>query len=209
MAVIPRALVKILDDWADRGTAPPANAYPQTQDKTLVSVAEYRKQFPKITGLDPPTVINELVALDFGPSFGPTGGVQSLNPRALARSNGRRYGILVPRPGPNGDAVAGVDAIWTRAPIGTNVGWNMQNEPRRPDLCGLEGSYVPLAKTKAERLENGDSRPSLQERYKNHEGFVNAVKQAAQQLVSERFLLQEDANILIKAAEDSDVLKMK
>jgi hypothetical protein len=52
----------------------------------------------------------------------------------------------------------------------------------------------------------GDPRPSLEERYKDREGFVIAVKRAAQALVSERFLLPEDAERFIAAAAASDVL---
>jgi hypothetical protein len=87
------------------------------------------------------------------------------------------------------------------------VGWNVRAGFRAPDLCSLSGSFVPFAKTKAERLASGDSRKSLQERYKNHDGFVKAVKHAAKQLVHERFLLQEDAETFIRAAETSDVLQ--
>jgi hypothetical protein len=65
---------------------------------------------------------------------------------------------------------------------------------------------VPFAKTKAERLATGDSRKSLEERYTDHEGFVRAVRQAAKELVAERFMLEEDANAFISAAQASDIL---
>jgi len=201
-----RAMVKVLDDWADRSIAPPANNYPMIQNKTLISLSEYRNQFPKIPGLEPPRMMNGLMALD-------SGGVQSLKaPRPAVNptnGHGSQYTVLVPRPGPDGTAIAGIDTIFTRAPIGTNVGWNVQTAPRDPDLCTLEGSYAPLARTKAIRLENGDPRLSLEERYGTHQGFVKAVKKAASQLVSARFLLLADANVLIQAAKDSDILKSK
>jgi hypothetical protein len=97
--------------------------------------------------------------------------------------------------------------MWTRAPLGTNVGWNVRAGFRAPDLCGLSGSFVPFAETKAERLASGDSRKSLEERYKDHSGFVRAVERAARRLVHERFLLEEDAQRFIDAAEASDVLR--
>ena len=58
-----------------------------------------------------------------------------------------------------------------------------------------------------ERQAVGDSRLSLEERYKDHAGFVEAVRTAARQLVKERFLLQVDADGFIAAAEASDILK--
>ena len=95
-----------------------------------------------------------------------------------------------------------------RAPIGTSTGWNVRAAGHRaPNLCGLTGSFFPFATTKAERLANGDPRKSLAERYKDHDGFVKAVEKAARELVHERFLLEEDANAFISAAEASNVLK--
>jgi len=73
-------------------------------------------------------------------------------------------------------------------------------------LCVLTGSYFPFATTTAERLLTGDPRPSLQERYGSHQGFVAAVEKAAQDLVKERFLLQVDADADISAAQASAVL---
>jgi hypothetical protein len=51
-----------------------------------------------------------------------------------------------------------------------------------------------------------DPRPSLEERYKNHTGYVDAVKRAAATAVSMGFLLNEDADALISQAAASDVL---
>jgi hypothetical protein len=56
-------------------------------------------------------------------------------------------------------------------------------------------------------LAKGDPRKSLKERYKDHEGYVDAVEKAAAELVHERFLLQEDADRFISDAKASSVLK--
>jgi hypothetical protein len=56
-------------------------------------------------------------------------------------------------------------------------------------------------------LAKGDPRKSLQERYKNHEGYVDAVERAAGELVRERFLLSEDSDRFISDAKASSVLK--
>src|SRR5262249_53254455 len=94
-----------------------------------------------------------------------------------------------------------------RAPLGTNTGWNVRAPGHRPpNLCRLTGTFIPFAQTRAERQANGDSRLSLQERYRSHRGFVRAVRRAARELVHARFLLEEDATTLINAAEASDVL---
>jgi len=66
---------------------------------------------------------------------------------------------------------------------------------------------VPFAKTKAERMANEDPRPSLEERYGSHDGYVAKVKDAAQKIVAAGFLLQDDANRLIDEADKSNVLR--
>ena len=97
-----------------------------------------------------------------------------------------------------------------QVPVGTNLGWNLRAAgPRGNDLCGLSGGFIPLARTKAERLGASDPRESLEERYKNHAGFVAAVKDAARRLVKERFLLEEDAQTAIRMAEESHILKQQ
>jgi hypothetical protein len=197
-----RALVKVMDDWADHGVEPPPSNYPTLGNRQLVTLDAFRRSFPRIPGVSAPSVINELRVLDFGPYFDSMGGVQTI----LPPSKGPRYNVLVPGPREDGDGRGGVDTLFTRAPIGTNVGWNIQRYPRDPDLCSLSGSFVPFATTKAERLATGDSRLSLRERYKDHEGFVDAVTKAARQLVKERFMLSEDADRFIAAAKASKVL---
>jgi hypothetical protein len=203
IAVTPRALVKVMDEWADQGIEPPDSNYPRLESHTLVSLAAFRAAFPSIPGVAPPSVMNTVDVLNFGPDFGPQGGIESVLPPI----HGQRYTALVPRPDADGTGMAGIKTMWTRAPIGTNVGWNVRAGFRAPDLCSLSGSFIPFAKTKAERLANGDSRRSLEERYQSHAGFVKAVTKAANELVKERFLLEEDANAFINAAQTSDVLK--
>ena len=139
----------------------------------------------------------------FGPLFDSEGGLQTLLPPGL----GPQYTVLVPKPDKDGTGVDGIQTIFTRVPLGTNVGWNVRAGFRPPDLCSLSGSFFPFATTKADRLASGDSRKSLEERYKDHDGFVKAVEKAAKNLVKERFLLEEDAQTFIQAARDSDVLR--
>jgi hypothetical protein len=203
VAVTPRALVKVMDEWADQGIEPPDSNYPRLENNTLVSLAEYREAFPAIPKVAPPSVMNTVDVLYFGSDFGPQGGIEAVLPPL----HGRRYTTLVPSPDADGTGMAGIKTMWTRAPIGTNVGWNLRTGFRAPDLCSLSGSFIPFAKTKAERLANGDSRRSLEERYHSHDGFVRAVTKAASELVDERFLLEEDADAFINAAQASDVLR--
>ena len=66
---------------------------------------------------------------------------------------------------------------------------------------------IPFARSAAERQASGDPRPSLEERYRDHDGYVQAVARAAERAVGEGFLLDGDAAGLIRAAQASAVLK--
>ena len=198
-----RALVVALDEWADRGVAPPGNQYPSLADKTLVRLDEAASMFPRIPGVRFPTVLNEVSVLDYGAKFGPAGGWLS----RLPPGRGAKYLSFVPKPDADGLDLGGIRTLDIAAPVGTNTGWNLRAAgPRGTDLCGLSGSFFPFATTKTERLASGDPRLSLEERYKDHQGFVDAVERAARGLVKDRFLLEEDAKTLVDTARASDVL---
>ena len=195
-----RALLVALDAWADKGTEPPKSNYPTLEDGTLVSLNGARGAFPAIPGVNFPTVVNELAVPNFGPGFQSTGGRLTQLPPAL----GARYQVFVPKSDRDGLDIGGIRPMETAAPTATITGWNVRAAGRRaPDLCGLSGSFIPFARTKAQRQASGDPRLSLEERYGSSAGFVKAVEAASRKLVSERFLLQEDADRYIKAATDA------
>jgi hypothetical protein len=68
------------------------------------------------------------------------------------------------------------------------------------DACDLTGSYIPFAVTKAERLQSGDSRPSLEERYGDLANYAAVATAAADKLVAQRLLLAEDEAAAIQSA---------
>lgn len=195
-----RALLVALDEWADRGIAPPPSNYPTIENKTLVSIDEARAMFPAIPGVRFPAALNDLALPDFGPGLRSTGGRVTRLPPAF----GARYPLLVPATDADGLDVAGIRPIEVAAPTATLTGWNVRADGRRPaDLCGLSGAFIPFATTKAERLAANDPRPSIEERYGDQAGFIRAVEEAARRLVKARFLLQEDAERYIQAARES------
>ena len=198
-----RALLVALDEWADRGIAPPPSNYPRIEDGMLVGLADLRGAFPAVPGVRLPTALNELALPDFGSGFTSTGGRVSKLPPSL----GTRYQVLLPKPDRDGLDLGGIRSIEVSAPTATITGWNVRATGRRPDdLCGLTGATIPFAKTKAERAASKDPRPSLEERYGSKDGFVRAVDEAARRLVKERFLLQEDADRYLQAARAADAL---
>ena len=145
--------------------------------------------------------MNELALPAFGANFKSTGGRLAPTPPTF----GARYQQFVPKADSDGLDVAGIRPVEVAAPTATVTGWNVRATGRRPgDLCGLSGSYIPFAKTKAERQATNDPRPSFKERYRDQAGFVRAVEEATRRLVKERFLLQEDADRYIQAARGGE-----
>ena len=197
-----RATLVAMDAWADRGVDPPPSNYPRVEDGTLVRLDAARRGFPAIPGVRFPPSANDFEVLDFGPGFGRFGGLLARQPPR----SGRTVPMLVPKTDADGLDVAGIRSMQIRVPLGTSTGWNMRKPGHREaDLCGLTGSFIPFAKTKAERTAARDPRPSLEERYKDHAGFVRAVEKAADELVRSRFLLKEDADTFVAAAKSSDL----
>jgi hypothetical protein len=83
-----------------------------------------------------------------------------------------------------------------------NTGWNRFNRSFFEDgFCTLQGSFIPFAHTRTERLAAGDARLSIEERYPTKEAYVAAMKKAADALVDKRYLLAEDAARLVAQAE--------
>jgi len=116
--------------------------------------------------------------------------------------------MLVPRVDADGNELGGVPVVLRDAPLGTYLGWNITAAGFHKDkICNYAGGMIPFAKTRAERMANGDSRLSLEERYKSHDEYLKIVSAAAAKLVQERFLLQQDADAMIKQAEAGDVLR--
>jgi Alpha/beta hydrolase domain len=204
-----RALTVALVDWVTKGTAPPPSQYPRLDRGELSQPAQAAMGFPMVPGMPlPDGVINPLYDYDFGPTFqyADLRGLIAMQPPVIRQV----FPSLVPRVDSDGNETSGVPSVQHQAPLGTYLGWNVTAQGYfKGRLCGLNGAFVPFAATKAERMAAGDPRPSLEERYGNHDGYVAAVKRAAERNVRDRFLLPEDAARLVAEAEASAVLSGK
>jgi hypothetical protein len=105
----------------------------------------------------------------------------------------------VPKHDSDGNALGGVRLPDIAVPLGTNGG---QNAPQT-FTCMLVGSFSPFAATKAERERAGDTRPSIEERYRDRDDYVNRIRAAARDLMARGFLLREDVAVIIQEAASS------
>jgi hypothetical protein len=184
-----RALIVALDRWTAGGTPPPESAYPHLSDGTLVTVAAYYAAFPSGIALTPPADNLHEARLDFGPRFEKKGIADRIPPR-----HGESYGTRVPAPDADGNDRGGVRLIELEVPLGTHTGWN----ERAPETgfawadARFDGSFLPFARTEAERRVAGDPRPSLESRYLTREDFIAKVRAAAAKEIAGGYLLPED-----------------
>jgi len=196
-------------NWVMKGTEPPASRYPTLKAGDLVDATAQAMGFPALPGLPvgaPSGLINPALDYDFGPQFNymDGSGIQTNVPPSIKHV----IHLKVPRVDADGNEIGGVPVVLRDAPLGTYLGWNITAAGfHKGQICNYAGGMIPFAKTKAERVAAEDPRPSLEERYGSHAGYVAAVQLAARKAATAGFLLPADEQALVAAAEASDVLK--
>ena len=199
-------------NWVMKGTAPPPSRWPRLSDGNLGVASKTGIGFPTLPGLRATApeldFIMPVIVYDWGPGFNKTdgSGVASLAPPPILQV----LPMLAPKVDADGNERGGVPVVLADAPLGTYLGWNITSGGARPfhqgQICDYVGGMIPFAKTSLERQAKGDPRLSLEERYGTHAGYVDAVRKAAGNAFAQGFLLQADAEALIKTAEASAVL---
>lgn len=186
-----RALVVAMHDWLTTGREPPPSQYSRIADGTLVPPFPRAGQgFPAIPGVAYSGRVNHLFVNDYRAA-----------PTAHTTAE---YTVLVPRTDADGHDVAGIRSTHIQVPLATYVGWNYRKAGRvEGEGCSTLGSSFPLATTAAER--GNDPRPSIEERYGTHEGYVEQVRQAVKRQQDAHLLLPQDAESLIRKAEQRDI----
>jgi len=194
-----RALLVGLRDWVVSGKEPPASAYPSIARKSLVPIAEINFPYVPASHFSPQGVAAQRMHLDRGPAFREVDivGVMAEPPQV-----GAAYPLLVPQVDPDGNHIDGLRNTAVQVPLGTYTGWNVRKAGfSEGDSCDLVGAFIPFFRTKVERIAAEDPRPSLEERYPTHDLYVEKVTAAAARLVADRFLLPEDADLLVSQAK--------
>ena len=142
-----RALLRAGHRWVSTGTAAPPSTYPTLRAGSLTTLDTLRfPAIPRVT--DPRLVEPPLPPLPY----------------------------LVPQVDNDGNDVAGIRVPEQAVPLATTTGWNFRAEHlgNPTTIVALAGSYIPFARTRAERQANGDPRPSIEERYQEQERLPGA-----------------------------------
>jgi hypothetical protein len=178
-----RALLVAMNEWIAKGTLPPDSRYPSRADATLAPPWANAVGFPNIPGFAYPSRIAQ-----------PT----VLKSEDMPPSKGAAYPVFVPKTDADGRDIAGIHLPTLEAPAATHTGWNLRKAGfSEGELCDNNGSMMPFAATREERLKINDPRLSMEERYPNAGDRAAAITKAAQQLVRDRLLLEEDAGLFI------------
>jgi hypothetical protein len=113
-------------------------------------------------------------------------------------AKGKPYPVFVPKTDADGRDIAGLRLPTLEAPAATHSGWNLRKAGfAAGELCDNNGTMIPFAATREERLKNDDPRLSMAERYPDRGDRAAAIAKAAQQLVQDRLLLGDDAKLFI------------
>ena len=165
--------------WATENAPPPLSIVPRRADGTLVTPGEALEAFPKVPGFPLPASPSRLPLYDYGPGF-EHGLVTELPPQPVP---GKEYTVQMPQVDEDGNDLGGLRSPEIMVPVGTHTGWNLRREGfAEGELASLTGSFVPFARTRAEREANGDPRPSIEERYESQDAYVTRITDSALEL---------------------------
>jgi hypothetical protein len=175
-----RALLRAMHQWATAGTRPPDSRHPHLKNNSLVTLAALR--FPVTPGLSDPKQIE-------GPGHMIDGRFSALP-------------FLVPQVDADGNEVAGIRVPEVSVPLATTTGWNFRSERvgNPSTVYALLGSYAPFARSKAEREARRDPRLSIEERYRGRDDYLQRIRSAADALVKERLILEQDVEDVMQRA---------
>jgi hypothetical protein len=200
-------------NWVMKDVAPPPSRWPRLADGTLAAAHKDAIGFPTLPPLRPtvpePDFIMPVLDYDWGSGFQAAdgSGVAAKAPPPIRQV----LPMFAPKVDADGNELGGVPVVLLSAPLGTYLGWNITAGGARPfhqgQICNYAGGMVPFARTAAERQASGDPRPSLEERYRSHDGYVDAVRKSAERAQEAGFLLKDDAERLVREAAASKVLR--
>ena len=180
-----RALLAALDGWVTVGEDPPMSQAPSIGKGTLVRPGDLA--FPILPWAEPPQITNEVGAWN-----------NWVNPDPLERSE---YQVLVPQVDDDGNEIDGVRLPAISVPLGSHTGWNLYAAPElKGELYDREGSFLPFARTRAERLAAADPRPALEERYPTIDIYMAAVEAAINDLTARGLILPGESDRLTEEA---------
>lgn len=190
-----RGLLDAMQSWLAGNKEPPASQYPRVAKDELASPASLA--FPKLAGVTVPTRPQLAWRADYGPEFA-SKGIVAFDPPKV----GAPFTVRVPQVDADGNETSGIRLPDLDVPLATYTGWNLRDPSigAPEELFSMVGSFLPFARTKAERTKTHDPRPSIEERYKSREDYLARVRAAARGLAQSGYLLDADVDAVVAGA---------
>ena len=165
----------------------------------------WRDFFRALPGVEFPEHHKVMRRLDFGPD--------RAVPTVIPPGVGEEYPSLVSAVDADGNEVGGIRLPAIAVPLATYTGWNA----RHADIGGpgqvlspggtVVGGAIPFAVSRADRMASGDPRPSIEERYASRDEYLARVREYAETLVQQGYVLAEDVGVLVgQGAEVYDAI---
>lgn len=184
-----RGLLTAMDRWVREGATPPASVFPKISEGSLVGFRQRESGWKEIPGVRYPGVIHQPGSAYRGPLFA-TRRISTVEPPEIQGL----YGVKVPAYGEDNLEMGALNLPTVAVPIGSYVGWNLRqrNIGAEQELLGLAGGFIPLPKTAQARMQTGDPRRAILERYTDFEDYKQQFMQAAESLVRQGYFLEEE-----------------
>jgi hypothetical protein len=182
-----RACLVNLDRWVTEGVEPPPSRHPRLAEGTAVPFEALHAVFDRIPGAGYPRHHARPCRLDFS---------------ALPPRPGPACGSLVSAVDADGNEVGGIALPEVAVPLGTHTGWTLRHASigGQAQRLVFAGATIPFACARREREAAGDPRPSIEERYRSREDYLERVRRAGVALVAQRYMLEEDIDLEVALA---------
>ena len=194
-----RAALVNLEEWIARGKEPPPNAFARIDHETAATrgdVLERFRSLPDQVVMDPDKLW-VMRQTDLGD--GAEKGVGSYPP-----VEGENYASLVSAVDADGNELSGVRLPDITRPVATHTGWT----PRHPStgapdqIVAMQGFSKWFAITSDERKSSNDPRPAINERYESRNHYAGLVRQDAEALAADSYILEQDVELVTQNAID-------
>lgn len=180
-----RALLSRLVDWVADDRPPPPSRYPRIDRDELIDAGDLG--FPAIPGVTPPREPHLAYRADYGPRWDV--GIIGRQPPWL----GPPFSTRVPALDDLGNEIGGIRNVEIRVPLATYTPWSLRDGlPVPGEMHDFTGLLLPLPVTEADASVRGDPRPAIGQLYEGRAQYLAAVSAAADELILEGFLLEED-----------------
>ena len=192
-----RAALVNLDRWVTAGDKPPPSAFPRLDDGAAAPAPAVLAAFRAIPGatVPDPDRLPVMRRVDLGPEAAQGIGRFPAVP-------GETYPTFVSAVDGDGNEVGGIRLPDLTVPVATYTGWN----PRDPatggtgQIISMQGSTLPFPATAEARAGAGDPRPAIAERYRDRDDYLGRVRDAAERLAAEGYILAEDVELVVRSA---------